>query len=314
MQYYFAPLEGLTDSVYRKLHHRYFPGIHRYYTPFFSPTIHRSFTRKEKRELEPADSLDFCVVPQVLTGNDRDFLWMAEQCMDAGYREINLNTGCPSGTVTAKGKGAGLLRDPDRLDRLLDAIFSATPIAVSVKTRIGFSDPEEFYTLLEIFNRYPIRELTVHPRTRSDFYNGNVDMEIFRYAVTHSKNPLCYNGNLCSRQQIDAFSSTFPEVHALMLGRGLIGDPGMLFPGGSTSELLEEFHNALLEQYTQVFGSSRNAMFRMKENWRYLHRLFEDSDKLYKRLRKTTELSEFISVTEQIFRTLPLRSALAPDW
>ena len=172
-------MEGITDSIYRQLHHKFFPGIHRYYTPFFSPTIHRSLTQKERRELQPASALDFAVVPQILTKNPEDFIWMAQQCQEAGYSEVNLNLGCPSGTVTAKGKGAGALRDLDSLDLFLDAVFRASPLPVSVKTRIGFSSSEEFPKLLDIFNRYPVRELIIHPRTRAAFYKGQVDMDCF---------------------------------------------------------------------------------------------------------------------------------------
>ena len=196
MQYYFAPLEGLTDSIYRRLHHKYFPGIDRYYTPFFSPTMHRTLTPRECRELPPANELNFVVVPQILTKNPEDFLWMAQKCAEQGYQEVNLNLGCPSGTVTAKGKGSGMLADTDGLDAFLYHVFSKNPVDVSVKTRIGFHSPEEFPKLLEIFNRYPIKELTIHPRVRKQFYKGDVDMEMFRYALENSKNPLCFNGNL----------------------------------------------------------------------------------------------------------------------
>ena len=314
MQYYFAPLEGLTDSIYRKLHHKYFPGIDRYYTPFFSPTIHRSFTKKELRELQTADSLVFTVVPQVLTRNAEDFLWMAQQCANVGYKELNLNLGCPSGTVTAQGKGSGALRDTAMLDKLLETIFSACPISVSVKTRIGFSSPEEFPILLDIFNRYPIKELTVHPRTRTDFYKGNVDLDAFRYGVENSKNPLCYNGNLCSIEQIEAVLLEFPTVDAVMLGRGLIADPGMLSAGGTTATALEQFYGDLLNQYTEIFGSSRNAMFRMKENWRYLRCRFDGGDKLFKQLQKTTDLAEYQRLTQEIFHNVPLADKLTPVW
>lgn len=314
MRYYFAPLEGITDSIYRKLHHKYFPGVDRYYTPFFSPTVHRNFTQKERRELQPADSLDFTVIPQVLTRNAEDFLWMARQCADNGYTELNLNLGCPSGTVTAKGKGSGALRNPEELDRFLEDIFSATPIAVSVKTRIGFSAPEEFPALLTIFNNYPIKELTIHPRTRTDFYKGPIHTASFSYAVANSKNPLCYNGNIYTLQQAESIGNTYPSVEAVMLGRSLIADPGMLTPGGTTASNLEAFHKELLESYTQAFGSARNAMFRMKENWHYWIRRFEGGDKPFKKLRKTTDLQEYQAIANQIFHTLQLADALQPDW
>ena len=112
MRYYFAPMEGLTDSIYRRLHHKYFPGVDRYYMPFISPTIHRSLTHREDRELPLADSVPFTAVPQILTKVPEDFLWAAQVCRDRGYEEVNLNVGCPSGTVVSKGKGSGMLADP----------------------------------------------------------------------------------------------------------------------------------------------------------------------------------------------------------
>ena len=314
MRYYFAPLEGLTDSIYRDLHHRYFPGLDRYYTPFLSPTAHRALTAKEKREIPPVDTLKYIAIPQVLTKNPEDFLWLSGQCADLGYKEINLNIGCPSGTVTAKGKGAGMLKDADTLDCFLDRIFHNCPTKISVKTRIGFSDPGEFARLLEIFNRYPICELTVHPRVRAQFYNGNVEMQAFEYAVQNSKNPLCYNGNLCSAADVSALQSKYPQIQSVMLGRGLIADPGMFCPERNTADVLEAFHNELLEAYIAAFGGARNAMFRMKENWRHMLYKFEGSEKLGKQLRKTTDVNEYRHITREIFRTLPIRDEIAPDW
>ncbi len=314
MRYYFAPLEGLTDSTYRKLHHKYFGGVDRYYTPFFSPTVHRSFTQKERRELVQADALDFCVIPQVLTRNEEDFLWMAQRCAEAGYRELNLNLGCPSGTVTAKGKGAGFLREPEALDRFLDAVFTHSPVDISIKTRIGFTDPAEFPALLEIYNRYPVKELTVHPRTRSAFYSGRPDMDAFSFAAEKSCNPLCYNGNLNTLADISAFAARYPRAEAVMLGRGLVGDPGMLTPGGTQIGVLEQFHDGLLEEYSRLFGSSRNAMCRMKENWHYWICRFSGGEKLYKRLRKTTDIAEYTAICRELFHSVPLAERLEADW
>ena len=314
MHYYFAPMEGLTDSIYRRLHHKHFGGVDRYYMPFISPTPHRALTPRETRELPPAASEPFTAVPQLLTKSGEDFLWAAGVCRDLGYEEVNLNIGCPSGTVTAKGKGSGMLRDPDYLDRFLEEIYAAAPLPISVKTRLGFADPEEFPRLLEIFNRYPICELTVHPRVRQDFYSGSVNMDAFRYCLEHSRAPVCFNGNLCSMRQIDAFRAEFPQVEAVMLGRGLAGDPGMLLPGGTTAQALEAFMEDLLESYQEAFGGARNAMFRLKENWHLLICRFEGAEKLGKQLRKTTDIQEFRAITRQIIHTLPLAEELQPTW
>lgn len=313
MRCYFAPMEGLTDPIYRRLHHQYFPGIDRYYTPFLSPTVHRALTAKEQKEIPPAHTLPYRVVPQLLTKNAEDFLWMADQCALLGYEEVNLNLGCPSGTVTAKGKGSGMLKDPDGLDRFLNDIYRSAPVKISVKTRLGFQDPQEFPKLLDIFNQYPICELTVHPRVRDAFYKGPVHMELFTYCYENAKMPLCYNGDIWDTQQLAALAEKFPKAESCMIGRGLIGDPGMV-TGGTSVQALEGFCNALLEAYTQAFGSARNAMFRMKENWRYLSCRFENCDKLYKKLRKTTDVEEYRDITREIFATLPLRPRLMPDW
>lgn len=312
MRYYFAPMEGLTDSIYRRLHHKYFPGVDRYYMPFLSPTIHRTLTSKEERELPMADSVAFSAVPQMLTKVPADFLWAARVCRDRGYREMNLNVGCPSGTVVAKDKGSGMLRDLDSLDRFLEEIFREAPLPVSVKTRLGLESPEAFPAILEIYNRYPIQELTVHPRVRRQFYNGNVDMEMFAFAMENSKNPLCFNGDILSLAQAESLQRQFPQLEAVMIGRGLISDPGML-SGGTRPAVLEDFMNALLEAYEAAFGSSRNAMFRLKENWFYLLKRFEGSEKLGKRLRKTTDIAEFQSITAEILHTLPLVPQPSPN-
>lgn len=306
MQYYFAPLEGLTDGIYRKLHHRYFPGVDRYYTPFFSPTVHRALTPREARELPPADSLDFTVIPQLLTKVAEDFVWMAHQCADLGYKEVNLNLGCPSGTVTAKGKGSGMLRDPDALHGFLEGIFRDAPLPISVKTRIGFSDPNEWVQLLNIYNQYPICQLTIHPRVRTAFYAGAVDMDAFAYAVDNAKMPLCYNGDLHSLKQAQAIADRFPSVDAVMIGRSLIADPGMV-SGGTKIAALEQFYNELMAAYVENFGGARNAMFRMKEHWGMLQRSFNGGEKLFKTLRKTTDLGEYNAITQQIFHTLTLQ-------
>ena len=310
----FAPLEGLTDSIYRRQHHAHFGGVDRYFMPFLSPTMHKILTHKEDRELPMAGSVDFTAVPQILTKISEDFLWAAQVCHDRGYEEVNLNIGCPSGTVFSKGKGSGMLADTAHLDAFLDEIFQKSPLPVSIKTRIGIAEEAEFPRLVEIFNQYPIKELTVHPRTRKDFYKAPIHMDSFRYAYEHCRAPLCYNGDICGIEDIEAIEKQFPKLAHVMIGRALVGDPGMLTKDGTTAAQLERFHQALTEEYIAVFGSERNAMFRLKENWHHLICRFEGGEKLYKRLRKTTDIQEFRSITTEIFRTLPLAPRLRPDW
>ena len=240
-----------------------------------------------------------------MTRVPEDFLWAAQVCRDLGYREVNLNLGCPSGTVTAKGKGAGMLRDPETLDKFLEAVFARAPLPISVKTRLGFADPEEFPRLLEIFNRYPLRELILHPRVRQEFYSGSVHMDAFRLCMAESNAPVCYNGDLTSLARIQALSREFPRLERVMVGRGLIADPGMFTSGGTDPKALEAFMEELLESYRDAFGSTRNAMFRLKENWRMILGRYPQAKKLCKRLLKTTDVAEYQSITQEFFSRLP---------
>lgn len=190
MKYYFAPMEGITTHVFRAVHSRHFPGADRYYTPFFSPTSDHLFTPRELRELTPEMRCAAPVVPQILSKCAADIVWAAEGLQDMGYTVFNLNLGCPSATVTAKGKGAGLLQKPDALDTLLADVFAASPIAVSLKSRIGYLAPEEFPRLLSIYRQYNAQELILHPRTRKEMYSGAVHMDAFALAAAASREEL----------------------------------------------------------------------------------------------------------------------------
>lgn len=318
MRYYFAPMEGVSGVIFRRVHHRHFPGVDKYFTPFLSPTQDHILTKKDLRELDPARNEGIPVVPQLLTRRAEDFLWAAGELAGLGYREVNLNLGCPSGTVTAKRKGSGFLRLPDELDQFLEEVCARSPLPVSVKTRVGFQSPEEFGRLLEIFARYPIAELTVHPRVRQDFYKGKVRMETFAQAVAQCPAPLCYNGDLVTKADCARIAETFPGVGAMMLGRGLVGDPALVSKvkgeTGPDKAAVRRFHDELYDAYTDAFGSRRNAMLRMKEVWFYLIDLFEESEPYAKRLKKATDTAEFEAKVGDVFQNLELREDSAGGW
>lgn len=319
MKFYFAPMEGITDYIFRSLHHRYFPGVDKYFTPFLSPTHDGRFTGRKLKDVLPELNQGVCVVPQLLTKRPEDFLWAAKELADMGYAAVDLNMGCPSGTVVAKGKGSGMLADLEALERFLDEVFAKTPVAVSVKTRLGLKDPEEFPRLLELFNRYPIAELTVHARVREDFYRLPARLDAFTLPLAQSKAPVCYNGDLTTAAKFEEFQKMFPETPAAMLGRGLVADPALLrrIQGGPAAdrETLRAYTEELFETYCDAFQSERNAMCRMKEYWFYHICLFEGAEKYEKKLKKTTSPEEYRGLVARIYGELPIRSEGAvPQW
>ncbi len=313
MTYLFAPMEGVTGRVFRRVHARLYPGIGKYYAPFFSPSGDHQFPLRGLRELLPEENPGVRLVPQLLTRQAADFIWAAASLMDRGYGEVNLNLGCPSGTVTAKGKGAGFLREPEALDSFLEAVFSAPALAglrISVKTRLGYAGEEEFPRLLAIFRKYPLASLILHPRLREDFYTGPVRPAAFAAALEGSPFPLVWNGDIFRPADLAALQARFPGLDTVMLGRGLAAEPGLarrLETGEPCGrDALAAFHDALLEEYRAVLYGDTALCHRMKEIWSYLILHFDGADKHWKRLSKARSLSELRLAADSVFRELPL--------
>ena len=222
---YAAPMEGLTTYIWRRAQRDIFGGADKYFTPFLSPNGNLAFQRKELDEVTQGEG---DVVPQLLTNRGDHFVWAARELYAMGYREVNFNLGCPSGTVTAKHKGAGLLAYPEELERCLEEIFSALPdMRVSVKTRIGKNDPAEWPRLLAIYEKYPLSELIVHPRVQKEFYRGAVHRDAFEAALAVRRDAPVYNGDLFTAADVAAFQGKYPQVDTIMVGRGLMADPAL---------------------------------------------------------------------------------------
>ena len=311
MELYFAPMEGITGARYRQAHRACFGGADRYYLPFLSPTRDHLFTPRELRQVSPEANARLEAVPQLLTREPADFLWAARALGEMGYGEVNLNLGCPSGTVVAKGKGAGLLADLPALERLLEGIFSGDlgGTRVSVKTRMGMVSPVEFGPLLELFGHYPISLLIIHPRVREDYYRHPVRRGEFLDFLPQVGLPWCWNGGVTDRESFDR-AAALPGVRGVMVGQGLLADPALArkFRGGppASREELRQFHDLLYQSYLADFGSQRNTVFHMKEVWRYLSRLFDGGDKVFKQIKKAQDAPAYEGAVDRIFRELPL--------
>lgn len=311
MKYYLAPLEGITTYVYRNAYHKCFYPMDKYFTPFIVPHKEKKFSTRERKELTPENNQGLFVVPQLLTNNAEDFLKIARDITQFGYQEINLNLGCPSGTVVSKKKGSGFLAFPEELDHFLEEIFEKADFKISIKTRIGKENPEEFYRLLEIYNKYPIEELIIHPRVQTDLYKNTPNLEMYRFAYEHSKNPLCYNGDLFTSAKYDAFMKGFADSDKIMFGRGIIANPALIQEIAQNQPMTKEqffsFHNMIYEEYQQISCGERNVLFKMKELWFYMADLFESSEKFMKKIKKSEKLKVYESVVRDLFMSCELQ-------
>lgn len=305
MKYYLAPMEGITTYNFRRAYHKYYGGIDKYFTPFIA---NRKLSSRERNDILPEHNEDMNTVPQILTNRADDFLNIAEAIAGYGYRTVNLNLGCPSGTVVARKRGSGFLSVPEELERFLDEIFEKSPLGISIKTRIGMEHIEEWDRLLKIYEKYPLEELIIHPRLQKEGYGGHVHAEAFRAAAEQLKIPLCYNGDLVCTDAasteygtLGRLTSLQPDISAVMIGRGILQCPGML-TGDASRSTLRAFHDEILEGYIKIMSGDTNTLYKMKDLWTFMSRGFEGSEKHLKKIRKAGSVSEYILAVDALFR------------
>ena len=372
MRIYFAPLEGITGFACRNTHHSFFAGdVDKYFAPFAAPNYTHHFKTREREDIEPANNPGIPLVPQILTNRAEDFLWAANEMAEMGYREINLNLGCPMPTVVKKGRGSGQLRDLDALDRFLEAVCeglgihsasapqgqtgleeqaapgetvlpreAALPretvlpletvlpretvlpqeapgaagslrksapggISLSVKTRIGLENADRAQDLVKIYNRYPISELTVHPRTQRDLYGGSPDLEVFSMFLEESVHPVVYNGDIFSVSDYQKICARFPACGAVMIGRGLIKNPALArqIRGGEPlgRDELRAYHDAVFTALQSTLPGDRVLIGKMKELWFYMGENFEGADRFLKEIRKSRSIVQYRAAVRTLF-------------
>lgn len=305
MKYYLAPMEGITGYIYRNSYEKFFHNIDKYFTPFIVTNKSRSLKTKELRDALPENNKGMNIVPQILTNDSEGFITTSRKLQQLGYNEVNLNLGCPAGTVVSKNRGSGFLAKKEELDMFLDEIFKTDDMKISIKTRIGKDSPEEFYELIKIYNKYPIEELIIHPRTQKDFYGNKPNLEVFKYALSLSTNPVCYNGDIFTVDDHNKLIKAFPEVKTVMLGRGILANPGLMNEIKNNTnidkEVLKDFHDEILNKYIELFNEDRNAIFRMKELWGYMIYIFSDNKKYAKKIKKSQKLSDYSEAVLSLF-------------
>ena len=306
MNFYFAPMEGLTGYIYRNAHNTFFDNIDKYFSPFIYANQSRNFKTRELNDILPENNQGLVLIPQLLTNNAEDFIHTSKKIKALGYNEVNLNLGCPYGTVVAKNRGSGFLAKREALDVFLYEIFSQAATEISVKTRLGKDQPEEFYELLQIFNKYPVEELIIHPRVQKDFYKNKPNLEIFKDALMASKNHVCYNGDIFTVKAYKELSEDFPGVDTVMLGRGLLVNPGLTGVIKNSNKLdkslLKAFHDKIYNDYKAVLFGDRNILFKMKDLWSFLIVMFSNNEKYLKKIKKAERLYDYDEAVSNLFR------------
>lgn len=310
MKFYMAPMEGITGYLYRNAYEKCFGEIDKYFTPFISPNQKTICRTRERNDILPEHNQGMNVVPQILTNHAEMFQKTVNYLKDFGYEEVNLNLGCPVGTVVSKRKGAGFLAEKDKLRSFLDEIYSNCDIKISIKTRIGMTEPDEFDELLDIYNEYPIYELIIHPRTREDFYKGEPNLDKFEKGYLESRNQICYNGNIFTKEHYSWLIERFPNIESVMLGRGILKYPGLInlikMNKKMTIEQVKEFHNILYDEYKNHLFGDKTVLFKMKELWSYMIYSFDYDEKIEKRIKKTQRLCEYKDVIRELFSNYDL--------
>lgn len=313
MQYYLAPMEEITTYIYRNAVTEMFGAPDRCFAPFIAPTEKILVKKRERRDISRDNNRTAELVPQILTRNADGFCKVTNYLYEEGYREVNLNLGCPSGTVTAKGKGSGFLKTPELLDSFLKEVFAEVEetyngnMRISVKTRVGYESVDEFPAIWSVLRAHPFSEIILHPRVRQDFYNGACHMETVRYALSQDASlPIVYNGDIRSVSDVEALQRDYPQITRVMIGRGMVRNPGLIRQLRTGTVLKKDelgiFCGRIYEEYAQLYQDERNAMHKMKELWTYMADCFADASKPLKRILKSKKPIEYREAVQQLFQ------------
>lgn len=307
---YLAPFQGITTYTYREIYTKHFGGIDKLFTPFFTG-IHKSKSL-EKRAIE----LNFNhqngveVVPQVLSKDADEILRFAEVCQNKGFKEINWNLGCPYPRVANKKRGSGILPYPKMVNDILENTMPNLNIDFSIKCRLGYFSEEEIIELMYVFNLYKISEITIHARIGKQLYAGDVRLEAFKNALDKSNNDVVYNGDIFSKKGFEKFNADFKTVNKWMIGRGMLIDPflpaiikGLQIPDVEDQKQMSyKFATDLYLAYRKQMNDRLQAINVMKEFWSFLSQSFDESQKIFNRIKKTKSFDDYEEAVAEAFK------------
>ncbi len=304
-----GPFQGITDAPFRNVFKKHFGGIDKYYTPFFTGIQKDHAKNLQVEEIDPACNDVETLTPQILSTDAEEILRFASQCKELGYKEINLNMGCPFPRVANKKRGSGLLPYPEKIESMLNTVFERIDLKFSIKCRLGYYSPEEIFPVIEVFNRYPLSELIIHPRIGKQLYKGEADVQRFAELIPTIKAPLVYNGDIVSVESFERIRERVKPVNEFMLGRGILANPFLaeairvgLDSNLTRTERLHTYVVDLYEDRLRHAGGSPKVLGRMKELWSYLMYSFDEPQDIWRKIKKINALKEYEDAVETVFR------------
>ena len=308
MEYLLAPLDGLTDWRYRQAYAETIGGLSRAIAPFVTLVAGRVVRLSHLRDLWPENNTAMQVEPQILGNEEAYFPAMATALRHLGYDTLNWNLGCPIRSVAAKRRGSGLLPHGEQIDRFLNKACAAqADMAMSVKIRLGYRDRDEIWPLLEVFNRYPLRYVAIHPRTGVQGYGGEPDLDFLERILPQVQHRVYYSGNIFTVSDAERLQQRFPSIDTCLLGRGVLSDP--LLPlrlrgeGFSAEEARSKciaLMQALYENHEKDGIRPVSILKRMKGYWvRLNHQLYGLNDEWIIRLKKVNTEQDYAALVKE---------------
>ncbi len=308
-----APLQGYTDAVFRDIYAKYFSGIDQAIAPFISTMGQQRLKPSRIQDVLPENNEQMNVIPQILGNVAQDFIFLATHFTKFGYDIVNWNMGCPHSKIANKKRGSGMLPWPELIDELLNEIFETIPCKLSIKVRLGRTDKNEIFNILPIFNKYPLEEIIVHPRTGVQMYEGTSDIDAFSKVVDNTYHKIVYNGDIKYKQDFDIIQSRFPQIKRFMIGRGVLSNPflpseikGEERDKAHDLDKIKIFHDELFETYSKKFYGPSHVAGRMKGFWSYIGPSFNRDHKVFKKIFKSKNKDHYKAETEVFFSQKPI--------
>ena len=308
---YLAPFQGITTYTYREVYTKYFGGIDKLFTPFYTG-IHKSKSLEKRAiELNFKTQNNVEVVPQILSKDAEEMQRFAEVCQSKGYKEINWNLGCPYPRVANKKRGSGMLPYPEMVNEILEKLMPQIDIDLSIKCRLGYFSDEEIISLMDVYNSYNISELTIHARIGKQLYSGDVRLDALKKALSKSKIDMVYNGDVFSNLDFQKFDKDLDGINKWMIGRGLLIDPFLpviikSLPVPNLEEqkqIVFKFTIDLYLAYRKKMNDRLQAINVMKELWGFMSQSFDEPQKIFNSIKKTKSFDDYEEVVANVFKT-----------